>query len=373
MNLFIDATPVHERMKGIGVVLDGLVRESAPDSLVAGATILADATQVKWLNSRWPHRNLSPVSFRSSLVWESLILPQRLAGSGRGTLLTLRDRTLTQSSTAQILWLFEVPDHRVQIMLSARQPILRRAVLMHSLRRFRQVTQRVEHFIVSSEFTARDLETMYGVPRSKITKIYPGISPSFVGSAAHAGSAVPRADSFDILHVATGDLRENTPTVFAAVSALDPAILARVRLVIAGVPQEYRVTIDQLARRHNLQDKTDVHGYIPPSQMLSLFTRASVYFDPTLVEGFGLQIVEAMACGIPVVASTTSSVPEVSGGAALLAGPYDVSALSRALELVAGDERARHRLVEAGVKQAGEFSWGKSARQVNAVLEASGF
>jgi glycosyltransferase involved in cell wall biosynthesis len=95
-----------------------------------------------------------------------------------------------------------------------------------------------------------------------------------------------------------------------------------------------------------------------------LYSGSSVFVFPSLYEGFGLPLVEAMACGVPVIASNTSSVPEIVGDAALLASPTEPETFAEAIMRVRSDERLRKALIEKGLTRAAGFSWGRAAAQL---------
>jgi alpha-1,3-rhamnosyl/mannosyltransferase len=104
----------------------------------------------------------------------------------------------------------------------------------------------------------------------------------------------------------------------------------------------------------------------------ALYRGAALFAFPSLYEGFGLPVLEAMACGIPVVCSNTSSLPEVAGNAALLVDPLDVDGLSAALHRALEDRELRKRMVDRGLAQAARFTWERSARQLRDVIVSWG-
>jgi glycosyltransferase involved in cell wall biosynthesis len=113
-------------------------------------------------------------------------------------------------------------------------------------------------------------------------------------------------------------------------------------------------------------------GYVPEADLPSVVSGALAFAFPSLYEGFGLPVLEAMACGTPVVCSNVSSLPEVGGDAAMLVDPLDVDALARAMYQVITDETLRDKLVEQGMEQIQRFSWPQCASQVLEVLEDAG-
>ena len=121
-----------------------------------------------------------------------------------------------------------------------------------------------------------------------------------------------------------------------------------------------------------LEDRVIFPGYVPSADLPALLSGAIAFVFPSLYEGFGFPVIEAMACGVPVVCSGTSSLPEVAGEAALFVDPLDTAALSQAIRRVASEEPLRRSLVERGWQQAVRFSWRRCARQVLDLLEEVG-
>jgi glycosyltransferase involved in cell wall biosynthesis len=111
---------------------------------------------------------------------------------------------------------------------------------------------------------------------------------------------------------------------------------------------------------------------VPPEDLPALYSAARLFVLPSLYEGFGLPVLEAMACGTPVVCSNASCLPEVAGDAALLVEPHDVDGLAAALERVLSDEALRRVMIERGLAQVARFSWAKAARETLAVYRATG-
>ena len=111
-------------------------------------------------------------------------------------------------------------------------------------------------------------------------------------------------------------------------------------------------------------------GPVPEADLPALYAGAAVFVFPSLYEGFGLPVLEAMACGTPVITSNTSSLPEVVGEAGILIDPRDVRALAEAVERVLADERLRAELRAKGVERARQFTWEKTARETLAVYRS---
>ncbi len=118
-----------------------------------------------------------------------------------------------------------------------------------------------------------------------------------------------------------------------------------------------------------LEEWVTFTGYVPDADLPALYNGADLFCFPSLYEGFGLPVLEAMACGTPVVTSNTTSLPEVAGEAALLVDPYDVEDIAAAMQRVLTEPDLAHDLRERGLARAGQFSWEKTARETIAVYE----
>ncbi|MDY7040634.1 MAG: glycosyltransferase family 1 protein, partial [Chloroflexota bacterium] len=145
-----------------------------------------------------------------------------------------------------------------------------------------------------------------------------------------------------------------------------------VNLVIAGQKGWLHEEIFTRVRELGVEQQVIFPGYVADADLPALLSGARVFAFPSLYEGFGFPVLEAMACGVPVVCSNTSSLPEVAGDAALLVDPLDIGAWAAALERALADEELRADLVTRGYEQVRRFSWIRCAEETLAVLEKAG-
>lgn len=164
-----------------------------------------------------------------------------------------------------------------------------------------------------------------------------------------------------VLCVATLEPRKNHVRLIRAFEAL-PERHRRVRLVLAGGRGWHAEPILETIAGSPASDRIRVTGHVPAAVLRTLYAEATVFAYPSLYEGFGLPVLEAMAAGAPVVTSDVSSIPEVAGDAALLVDPRDTDAIGRALTLLLDDPDLRSRLGEAGRRQEAGFTWERTAR-----------
>ena len=230
----------------------------------------------------------------------------------------------------------------------------------------RQSSRRAAVIFADSQATADDLTRLYGTSPDKIRVVYPGVA------APVAGDVEANRRKYQL-----------PERYFLFVGTLQP------RKNITGLVQGYR-----LWRAFHREDDTGLvlaggkgwlydpawtagvdgvmtTGYVDEADKGALYAGARALVFPSLYEGFGFPVIEAMLCGTPVVASNTSSLPELAGDAALLVDPIDTSAIAEAMGRLTDDEALRRTLIGRGRAQAQRFTWEAAARQVFAGLEAA--
>ena len=225
---------------------------------------------------------------------------------------------------------------------------------------------RADRVLADSQATRDDLIALYRTPPEKISVLYSGVNPVFQPVRDPAALAAVRAryglgQAPFILAVGTLQPRKNFARLVQAFALLDTP---EANLVIAGGKGWLYDAIFAEVERQRLGPRVIFPGFVADDDLPALYSAASVLAYPSTYEGFGLPILEAYACGTPVVTSTASCLPEVAGGGALLAPPTDVAALAEALSRAYGDSALRARLIQAGAARARQFSWQNSARQL---------
>jgi glycosyltransferase involved in cell wall biosynthesis len=225
-----------------------------------------------------------------------------------------------------------------------------------------------DHVLVPSASTKRDLVALAGIPEARISVVPWGVTLDRLGAGRVDGvcAAYGLADPF-LLYVGTMDRRKDYPTLLAALERLDSAIsLAVVGTVIVG-----RTDFPERVHRLGLDRRVKVLGYVSDDDLLALYRAAAVFVYPSFYEGFGLPVLEAMACGTPVVTYRTTSLPEVTGAAArLLDPPVTPDMLATEIRAVIEDPDLRRDLCARGLEQARRFDWRTTARLTAEVYEA---
>jgi glycosyltransferase involved in cell wall biosynthesis len=173
-----------------------------------------------------------------------------------------------------------------------------------------------------------------------------------------------------VLSVGTLQPRKNYIRLMQAFDALPVARETDFQLLIAG-GRGWRYD-DVLHEAVQRGARVRLVGFVDDADLPALYRHAAAFVFPSLYEGFGLPVLEAMACGAPVVCSNVSSLPEVAGDAALLVNPRDVAALADAMARVLWDDALRQTMVQRGVAQAAQFTWERAAGQLLMVLDGLG-
>jgi glycosyltransferase involved in cell wall biosynthesis len=223
-----------------------------------------------------------------------------------------------------------------------------------------------DHVIAVSQRSADDLVERLAVPREKISVIYLGVDPTLGPEREEAVLAAIRAkyalaDPF-VLAVGTIEPRKNYERLIAAFAqALRQPDGPRM-LVVAGRKGWLYDGVFEAVARHGVADSVRFLDYVPDGDLRPLYQAASVLAMPSIYEGFGIPVVEAMACGTPVVCGTGGSLPEIAGDAALLVDPEDVTGLGAALVRAVSDSDLRSSLVARGLARTRLFSWDEAAR-----------
>jgi glycosyltransferase involved in cell wall biosynthesis len=227
--------------------------------------------------------------------------------------------------------------------------------------------------IALSESTKRDLLSKLSIPEEKIVVTALGVDSSFRRRAdtAEVTDVLARygvSQPF-ILSVGTIEPRKNLSTLLKALEAMPPPIREPYQLVIVGcLGWKFGKLIDQI-KSSPLSGKIKRLGYLPDDDLAAMYSGADLFVFPSFYEGFGLPVLEAMACGCPVVASSSSSIPEVAGDAAILIDPTDHLALAAAMKQVLEDPRLARRLSEAGTLRSARYTWDRTARETLAVYQ----
>lgn len=222
---------------------------------------------------------------------------------------------------------------------------------------------RARAVLTLSEASRREIEHFYPFVRERIAVI--GLAPGPVAQTPpdETGAAQYLAGSPFVLAVGTVQPRKNIARLIEAYIEVRRRGVEGVRLLIVGRSRWQGSAIQRLAQESPCRDEIVFTGYLSDAIVAALYRRCAAFVYPSLAEGFGLPVLEAMACGAPVITSDRSALPEVAGDAALLVDPTSVPALSAALERVLRDEGLQAQLRANSARRAAQFSWRRVAEE----------
>jgi len=239
--------------------------------------------------------------------------------------------------------------------------------------RYAKIARSADRIITVSASTRNDLVERLGVPESRITVVPLGKEEIYKPVDEHEARQVARRHGIDgpyLFFVGNLSARKNLVRMLEAFAALRPALGKDLLFVMSGSVtyggDEVMAAIDRLG----VGERVKAVGFVPRDDLPALYSGAEAFMFATLYEGFGIPILEAMACATPVIASNISSHPEVAGDGALLVDPRDSEAIHHALEKILEDSSLRKGLIEKGLDQAARFNWEETARQTLGVYES---
>lgn len=224
--------------------------------------------------------------------------------------------------------------------------------------------QLATHVLADSQSTKNDLIELYTTPEDKITVLYAGVSSTFrpitdLDQLMKVRKRYKLGDQPFVLSVGTLQPRKNHATLIKAfeLTLMD----SDYNLVLAGGKGWSYEEVYDLVRSRGLQHRVLFPGFVADEDLSALYSSADVMVFPSLYEGFGLPVLESMACGVPVLASNISCLPEVAGSAALFVDPRDVEAMSAAMLKLVSNVDLRENLRKKGFERVEQFSWQSSA------------
>jgi glycosyltransferase involved in cell wall biosynthesis len=226
--------------------------------------------------------------------------------------------------------------------------------------------------IAVSGHTKRDAMRFYDLDEAKIHVIYEGVNARFRPAPAEAIASVRQAHDLPpkfILSLGTIEPRKNLTSLLEAYRVLRDQG-SELRLVVVGKKGWLYEGFFHRLRELGLENEVVFTGFVPDADLPAIYSAAELFVFPSLYEGFGLPVLEALACGAPVVTSNRSSLPEVAGDAALLVDPTSVGELVQAMTNILESEDVRAELKAKGPRQASRFSWNKAARETLAVYHS---
>jgi len=220
--------------------------------------------------------------------------------------------------------------------------------------------RRAAHVLTVSACSRRDIIARYGVDGARVTAVPLAADPAFTPRTAEEVERVKRKHSLTrpyFVHLGSLHPRRNIEKLMDAFASVKDAS----DLALVGRVERPWLSMAPLIRARKLDGRVKHLGYVGEADLPALLTGAVALTYPSLYEGFGLPVIEAMACGTPVLTSNVSALPETAGGAAFLVDPASTEEIATGLRALLEDPALRERLSEAGLARAAAFSWRRTA------------
>ncbi len=274
---------------------------------------------------------------RLTIDWELRGLPAAARRHRLDAFVTLSERLPLAGVLPMVVWLFESPMHRIRSNRASGAPLWHRSSDAVTALLWKRSLRRAAYVAFGSHATEREVRDEISLESTSV--VYPGVPPGFSAS----GSA---KDGY-VLHLGSNDPRDNTA------AAVEACRRAEARLLVVGGWRG---------------EGAEALGRVSDAELADLYRRAACFLDPTLYEGFGYGVLEAMASGAPVVASHTTSIPEVVGDAGILCDPRDEGALADAVRKVLRDDELAADLSARGRRRAASFTWEATGAGLSAAI-----
>jgi glycosyltransferase involved in cell wall biosynthesis len=368
VRIAIDATSVPPRPAGAGVYAIELVRALARRDGHDGYALYASG---HWLDDElagkrnWRIDHVRATSRPARLAWEQIRLPHALRALGIDVLhSTHHTLPLRSSGFGRVVTIHDVTFFR----LPERYPPVRR-FYMQTLTRLS--ARAADAVIVPSNAVRDDVIRTLHVPASRVTTVYEAAASRFARVAPGAARDLLREYGIDdpyVLSVGSLEPGKNRARLIRALRELRDAGFTHHLVVVGQRAWKYEEEF-ALVEELGMRDRVHYLGYVPDDDLARLYGGATVFAFPSLYEGFGLGVVEAMACDVPVLTSNISATAEVAGSAAVLIDPRSVNEIREGLRRLLEDGTLRAELIARGRERAAQFSWQRAADETHAVYE----
>jgi glycosyltransferase involved in cell wall biosynthesis len=361
MLIAFDGSTLRPRRTGVGYytehLLRHLVEEAAPDDEIVVVSNRSIDTTVPL-----PKRvRIAPARWHvPRMVWMQALAPQMLRELNPNVVHFTNGMLPLISSAPSVVTI-----HDMSLTLFPQYHPPRRVMLN---RPFVDIAaRRADAIVTVSESAKRDIVRLYNLAPDRVHVVHEAAAPSFQPitdeiELERVRSAYGLADRI-ILYVGTIEPRKNLPRLIDAFAERRRSGELTHQLVCVGPYGWLSTDIQAQIERLEIQDAVKFTGYVPFADLPVLYSLAEIFVFPSVYEGFGLPVVEAMACGVPVITGRNSSLPEIAGGAIEHVDQVDAETLGAAMvSLTADSERRRHR-ASLGVERARLFSWSRAARE----------
>ncbi|MDD4870497.1 MAG: glycosyltransferase family 1 protein [Kiritimatiellae bacterium] len=386
MKIAIDARWIFPEISGIGAYTRELIRHLAKIDTVNSYILFFDNPQVRdrtisetnLSNSRNFSTHLLP--FGAFSIKNQILLPGILANSGfdiyHSTNYMIPFFAFPRKTRGKVKCVVTIHDV-IPMIFPGHAPKSKKARFFPIYKRLMiEVGIHANAIITDSEASRNDVIKYLRIPENSqtiIKAIHCGVSQQFRpppgGHKIDEPSPLPNRRKRTILYVGRSDPYKNLSTLIMAFFSAIKVCPFPIELVIAGPIDPRYPEAAILTSKLGIENFVKWTGYLSDEQLVETYQNADLLVQPSKYEGFGLQVVEAMACGVPVICSNAGSLPEVTGDAAILLDPEDINGFTDKIHEVLTDRTTIHNMSAKGIEQAGKFSWARTARETFSIYE----
>jgi len=313
--------------------------------------------------SRWKDRRfffkVNQANFRTKIIQEPLhFFFTRKIDLFHG----LDARMYGSKRVKNVVTIHDIPQHSNQYS-GTRHP-------EKKIRRYEHIMARADRIIAVSDYTKKDILRFHAVPEERIDVVHQGVEDHVRARGEEEIRA--RLLRYGIrapylLHVGRIEKKKNLCRTLEAFAGIKKRLTDPIEIVLAGTLGPEGEEVFEAIERLNLSEEVHLAGYVLQEDLPALYSGATIFLFPSLYEGFGMPILEAMACGTPVLTSNVTSLPEVAGDAAVQVDPLDVESIANGILRLVEDPTLRKLYVQKGLERVKEFTWEKTARETLAV------
>ena len=362
MKIGVDARPLSYDLTGIGVYVEHLLEalQKIDDQnhyfLISNGPI-----NLKLNNRKWAKIEGSTMQRLLSTLWMQFRAPRIAAEKGIDLFWSPRHHLplFLPSRIKTVVTIHDITHRLFPDTMALPNLLVEKLLMGPSLKK-------ADCVIADSNSTAMGIVAHYPIDSAKIITVYPG-KPNLPDPATEASHLPLNLPERFFLFVGTLDPRKNLLRVLKAFERIDPHA-HDVHLVIVGARGWKNKQFNQHVNTSHIRDRIVMPGYVSRPQLKLIYEKAVGLLFPSLYEGFGFPILEAMSCGTPVITSKTGSMPEVAGDAAMLIDPNEVGAIADAMQEFLSNPGLKETLIARGLQRFDTFSWEKCAVETLQVL-----
>lgn len=367
MKIAINATIVDDKSAGLGTYSLNMVRELSriigPDDRITVFTAYPESFKGYNVEARKVFRFVQPKYGKMGgvlrFLWTQIIYPIRLIRGDYDVVYHTTHYAVLFTRFTQIMTIHD--------LLPIRFPERHKLQYYYFKYVLPIFLKRCKYIITVSQNSGKDISAYYNIPQSKIRVIYASYDSERFRVHVPVIASGLQVDYDYLLVVGASYMNKNIERALEAYAQIKNKI--QKKLLIVGGREKYINLLKEKVKSLNIKEEVKFLDYVGAEELYYLYSKAAALIFVSLYEGFGIPILEAMASGCPVIASNTSSLPEVCGDAAYYVDPYSVNSIANGMFATINNETLKNTFIQKGLERAKLFSWSDSAKKVYAIFE----